>query len=374
MKRVTVRAGDSGFHVSRIDIARGSLAHAGRIARAAGVVPGPCAVVSDSRVFRLHGAAFGRALRGAGFDVRARVVVPPGERSKSLARVAALYAAFARAGLDRQGAVFALGGGVVGDLAGFAAATWLRGVPLVIAPTTVLAQVDSSIGGKVGVDLAQGKNLVGAFHQPRAVVIDPLVLRTLPRRHVRAGLVEALKVGMVADAALFRLVEARASDLLAGGARGEAAMERVIARAVAAKARIVNADERDGGRRQLLNYGHTVGHALELVGSYRRWLHGEAVALGMAVAAAVGVRAGVLDARVAQRQAAALRTLGLPAPARALAGVSARNVWNAMQLDKKRVAGETRFVLTGGVGVASFGHRVTRAEVIAALQDAGCEA
>jgi 3-dehydroquinate synthase len=356
-----------------ITLAPGALAHCGALARAAGVAPGPCALVSDTRVFRLHGAAVVRALARAGFRVRAQVLVPPGERSKSLDRARALYTAFARAGLDRSNAVFALGGGVVGDLAGFAAATWLRGVPLVILPTTVLAQVDSSVGGKVGVDLPEGKNLVGAFHQPRAVVIDPRVLRTLPARHVRAGLVEAVKVGLVLDAALFRLIEAHAGDLIAGGPAGERAMLEVIARAVGAKARVVSRDERDGGERQLLNYGHTVGHALEALGGYRRFLHGEAVAVGMDVAARIAVRRGMLDPRVAARQGDVLRALGLPLPARALAGVSARKVFHFMQLDKKRAAGETRFVLTGGVGVASFGQPVTRSQVIAALQDAGCE-
>jgi len=370
MTRITVTA---GRHPSHITITPGALTHASRLARAAGIAAGPCAVVSDTRVFRLYGAAFVRALARSGFVVRARCLVPPGERSKSLARAEGLYTAFARAGLDRGSAVFALGGGVVGDLAGFAAATWLRGVPLVMVPTTVLAQVDSSVGGKVGVDLPQGKNLVGAFHQPRAVVIDPRVLRTLPARQVRAGLVEAVKVGLAVDAPLFRMIERDVRVLTAAGPAGERARVRVIARAVEAKARIVDQDERDGGRRQLLNYGHTVGHALEALGGYRRWLHGEAVALGMDVAARLSVGTRRLAPAVAERQAAVLRGLGLPAPARALAGVSARKVFDAMQLDKKREAGETRFVLTEGVGIASFGQPVTRSEVIAALQDAGCE-
>jgi 3-dehydroquinate synthetase len=270
--------------------------------------------------------------------------------------------------------VFALGGGVVGDLAGFAAATWLRGVPLVMVPTTVLAQVDSSVGGKTGVDLAEGKNLVGAFHQPRAVVIDPRVLVTLPRRHVRAGLVEAAKVGMAVDAALFRHLETHAEALATGSPSAAGALSVAIARAVRAKARIVSRDERDGGERQLLNYGHTVGHALEALGGYRRWLHGEAVALGMDVAARIACRAGLLSPRAFDRQAAVLSALGMTSPRRALAGVSSRKVLQFMALDKKRASGEARFVLTRGVGVASFGEPVKRSEVIAALQDAGCKA
>jgi 3-dehydroquinate synthase len=365
MTTLRVRASGS---LSIIHIERGALARTGRLARKAGLLPGPCAIVTDTRVGRLYGRALARSLQAAGFSP-ITISVPPGERSKSLARAAALYAAFARAGLERGRPVFALGGGVVGDLAGFAAATWLRGVPLVMVPTSLLAQVDSSVGGKVGIDLAQGKNLVGAFHQPRLVVIDPAVLATLPVRHVRAGLAEAAKVGWALDAPLARLLE-RTADRVSRG--DVAALVPVIVRAVRAKARVVAADERDGGVRQLLNSGHTAAHALEAFGGYRRWIHGEAVALGLAIAARLAVRQGLLSARDAARQAELLARLGFPAPARALAGVSARKLWNAMQLDKKRSAGSLRFVLTERMGVASFGHRLGRAEVIAALQDAGC--
>jgi len=366
MTTLRVRAAAS-TSIVRID--RGALARTGRLARSAGLEPGPCAVVSDRRVARLYGRALERSLRAAGFHPITRVIVPPGERSKSLARVAALYEAFARAGLERGRPVFALGGGVVGDLAGFAAATWLRGVPLVMVPTSLLAQVDSSVGGKVGVDLPRGKNLVGAFHQPRLVVIDPDVLATLPARHVRAGLAEAAKVGWALDAPLARLLERTADAALAGDS---SALLAVIGRAVRAKARVVSADERDRGARQLLNYGHTAGHALEALGGYRTWIHGEAVALGMAIAARLAVRRGLLSAADADRQVELLARLGFPPAARALRRVSARKLWNAMQLDKKRSAGSLRFVLTERMGVASFGHRVGRAEVIAALQDAGC--
>jgi len=366
MTTLRVRAAAS---TSIVHIARGALARTGRLARSAGLAPGPCALVSDTRVARLYGKALERSLRAAGFHPITRVVVPPGERSKSLARTGALYEAFARAGLERGRPVFALGGGVVGDLAGFAAATWLRGVPLVMVPTSLLAQVDSSVGGKVGVDLPRGKNLVGAFHQPRLVVIDPDVLATLPARHVRAGLAEAAKVGWALDAPLARLLERSADRILAGDPR---ALLAVIVRAVRAKARVVGEDERDQGARQLLNYGHTAGHALEALGGYRTWIHGEAVALGMAIAARLAVRRRLLSAAEADRQIALLTRLGFPPAARVLRRVSARKLWNAMQLDKKKSAGSLRFVLTERMGVASFGHRVGRAEVIAALQDAGC--
>lgn len=353
-----------------IVLAPGGLASLGDRMRAAGLAPGPCALVTDRNVARLYGAAARRALRRGGFTPVTVLTVPPGERSKTLAAAAVLFDRLAAAGLERGRPIVALGGGVVGDLAGFVAATWLRGVPLVHVPTTVLAQLDSSIGGKVGVDLESGKNLVGAFHQPRLVLIDSHLLDSLPRRHVRAGLAEAAKVGFALDRPLVALLERNAAVLAAGGRAARAPLAAVIARAVRAKARVVATDERDAGPRQVLNYGHTVGHALEALGGYTRWLHGEAVALGMQVAAAAAVRQGLLAPAVAQRQAELLRALGLP---RRLTGVSARKVLDAMRLDKKNVGGLPRFVLTTGVGVASFGQPLKRSEVIAALQDAGAD-
>lgn len=351
-----------------IVLAPGGLASLGERMKRAGLAPGPCTLVTDRNVERLHGVAARRALRRAGFTSIATLTVPPGERSKSLATAAVLFDRLAASGHERGRPLVAMGGGVVGDLAGFVAATWLRGVPLVHVPTTVLAQLDSSLGGKVGVDLDAGKNLVGAFHQPRLVLADPLLLDTLPRRHVRAGLAEAVKVGFALDRTLVVLLEKHAAALGTGGRAARSPLGAVIARAARAKLRVVAADERDHGVRQLLNSGHTVGHALETLGGYRRWLHGEAVALGLVVAAALAVRKGMLDPAVAERQRALLAALGLP---HRLRGVSARNVWSAMRLDKKSQAGIPRFVLTTGVGVASFGQPVKRSEVIAALQDAG---
>jgi 3-dehydroquinate synthase len=366
----TLRARVGGTHVP-IVFAPGGLASLGARMRAARLAPGPCALVTDRTVERLYGGRARGALRRAGFRPVATLVVPPGERSKSLAAAAVLFDRLAAAGLERGRPIVALGGGVVGDLAGFVAATWLRGAPLVHVPTTVLAQLDSSIGGKVGVDLEAGKNLVGAFHQPRLVLVDARLLETLPPRHVRSGLAEAAKVGFALDRALVALLERHAADLAAGVRRAATRppLARVIERAVRAKVRVVAADERDGGVRQLLNYGHTTGHALEALGGYRRWLHGEAVALGMIVAAIAAVRRGLLSAGVAERQRRLLRALGLPV--RVPAGVSSRKLLVHMQLDKKNVAGAPRFVLTTGVGVASFGQPLKRSEVLAALQDAG---
>ncbi|MGH7725251.1 MAG: 3-dehydroquinate synthase [Candidatus Eiseniibacteriota bacterium] len=352
-------------------MARGALSRLGVLMRRAGIAPGACAIVSDTKVARLYGAKARTTLARAGYRPVALLTVPSGERSKSLARAASLYRAFAKLGLERGRPVVALGGGVVGDLAGFVASTWLRGVPLVMVPTTVLAQVDSSVGGKTGVNLPEGKNLVGTFHQPRLVVIDPNVLATLPVRHVRAGLAEAAKMGFAVDRGLVPLLERDASALRKGGRDAVPALARAIARAVRAKAKIVTQDEREDGLRQLLNYGHTAGHALETLGDYRRWLHGEAVAIGMTVAAGAAVRRGILSKAVAARQVALLEALGLPS--RLPAGVSARKLFDIMKLDKKSRAGSPRFVLTRGVGVASFGQPLNRSEVLVALQDAGAE-
>jgi 3-dehydroquinate synthase len=351
-----------------IHIADGSLDRVGALVRAAGIAPGPVALVSDARVHRLYGARVRRSLARAGLRAGPSLVVPAGERSKSLSHAARLYDGLAKQGLERGRPVIALGGGVVGDLAGFAAATWLRGVPLVLVPTSLLAQLDASVGGKTAVDLPAGKNLVGAFHHPRLVVTDPQVLVTLPRRHLRAGLAEAAKVGFALDAALVRALERDARSLRAGGRAALPALRAAVVRAVRAKLRVVARDPREGGARALLNYGHTTGHALETIGGYRRWLHGEAVAMGMLVAARAAVRRGLLAPAVEARQARLLAGLGLP---RRLPRVSARKILSAMRLDKKRSAGNLRFVLTRGVGVASFGEPLTRSEVLAALQDAG---
>jgi len=350
-------------------IAPGGLSRLGRAMRdLAHLAPGPVTLITDRTVDRLYGATVRRSLKAAGFRPGLSLVLPPGERTKALAPANVLYARLAEAGHERGRPIVALGGGVIGDLAGFVAATWLRGVPLVHVPTTVLAQLDSSIGGKVGVDLPQGKNLVGAFHQPRLVFADPLTLETLPLRQVRAGLAEAVKVGFALDRTLVAHLEQHAVVLAAAGRAARAPLAVAIERSMRAKARVVAADERDTGVRQLLNYGHTFGHALELLGGYKRWLHGEAVALGIMIAAHAAVRAGLLKPEVRDRQERLLAALGLP---RRLARVSARNVLDAMRLDKKSTGGVPRFVLTTGVGVASFGQPLKRSEMLAALQDAG---
>src|SRR5215471_4175843 len=243
-------------------------------------------VVSSPVVWRFHGQRFARAASAES------IIVPDGERYKQLSTVSRVYDALIRANADRASTLITFGGGVIGDLAGFAAATYLRGIALVHVPTTLLAQVDSAIGGKVGVNHPQGKNLIGAFYQPHAVVIDPSVLATLPRREFRAGLYEVIKYGMTSSAALFdRVVRERKAIF----ARSSEALMPIIAESCRIKGDVVTADEREAGPRRILNFGHTAGHALEAVTKFRRFRHGEAVGYGMLVAAELAAARGALS-------------------------------------------------------------------------------
>jgi 3-dehydroquinate synthase len=321
-------------------------------------------LVSDTHVAPFYAAGALASLRRAG--IRAHlVVVPAGEKSKRPEILERLWRQCASADLERGDAIVALGGGVVGDLAGFAAATWQRGVPWVGVPTTVLAQVDSSVGGKTAVDLAAGKNLVGAFHQPAGVLVDARTLATLPRRHTRAGLAEVVKMGMACDAGLFRWCERSLGAL----ERAEiAALEEAVERGVRVKARVVTRDERERGARTALNFGHTVAHALEAALGYRGLLHGEAVALGMRVAARLSARLARLDAREVARLERALDALGLP---RRMPPVSVARLEAAMRSDKKRRGGDVRWVLTPRMGFASVPRSIAARSVRAALLEAG---
>jgi 3-dehydroquinate synthase len=321
-------------------------------------------------VARLQAGAALRSLRRAGITTDL-LVVPAGERSKSPGRLAGLWESLAALGLTRRDALVALGGGVVGDLAGFAAATFLRGLPWICVPTTVLAQVDSSVGGKTAVDLAAGKNLAGAFHQPAGVLVDPDTLATLPERQRRAGIAEVVKTGMAADAALFRWTERHAADLAHG--RPGALLE-AVARAVRAKARIVRGDEREreGGERTALNYGHTLAHAIEAARGYRGILHGEAVAIGMRAAAALSVEVAGLSEDARARQNALLDRLGLPA--RIPPRTRLTKLLDAIRHDKKRARGGPRWVLTTRVGHASVPRLISGRLVRSALLQAGAEA
>jgi 3-dehydroquinate synthase len=304
---------------------------------------GRCALFADAALAGSWGARAAAALASSGFDV-VRAELPSGETHKTLAEVARLYDVLLDAGLERRSPVIALGGGVTGDTVGFAAATYLRGVPLVQCPTTLLAMVDSSIGGKVGVNVAQGKNLIGAFHQPALVLIDPLVLRTLPARELRCGLAECIKHGVIRDPDLFEFI---AAELGAIRALEPAVLVELVARNVAIKAAVVMQDETELGVRADLNFGHTFAHAIEASAGYGEILHGEAVGLGMVAASELAARLSLCAAELPRRIRELVGAAGLPTSAR-LPGDA--DLLAAMLHDKKVAAGRIRFVLPERLG------------------------
>ena len=302
-------------------------------------------VIADENVMAEHGERLVQVLDGGGFR-GASYVVPAGETSKRLRVVEELYAWLAGERAERKDTVLAFGGGVIGDVAGLVAATYLRGMPLVQLPTSVLAMNDAAIGGKAGVDLTEGKNLVGAFYQPRAVIADIELLRTLPRRAFSEGLAEVVKHALILDPALLAELERHAGALV-GGRPDEALLTRVTARSARLKSLVVSADPREDGLRAILNYGHTIGHALEAATGYQDFLHGEAVAVGMMGAAQIGERIGLHDSELVARQADVLRALGLPLAA---PGADPEAVLETMRLDKKVEDGRMRFVLLEEIG------------------------
>ncbi len=298
-------------------------------------------LVSNETVAPLY--ADGLAISGAEVEM---VTLPDGERYKSLESCERLYEVLIEGRFDRSTTVIALGGGVIGDLAGFCAATYQRGVDYIQVPTTLLAQVDSAVGGKTGLNHPEGKNMIGAFHQPRAVVADTGVLATLPPRELSAGLAEVVKYGLIRDPALFAWLEAHAEDLIG---RDPDILAEAVAASCRNKADVVAADEREAGTRALLNLGHTFGHAIETDTAYSTWLHGEAVAAGMCMAAALSVELGWLDPEGWRRAEALLARLGLPTQPPAIPEERFRAL---MSVDKKNRGGRLRLVLLQGIGEA----------------------
>jgi 3-dehydroquinate synthase len=296
-------------------------------------------VVSNPVVWRLHGERIARALGAVD-----PILVPDGERYKNLQSVSKVYEALIRANADRGSIVIAVGGGVLGDTAGFAAATFLRGVRLVHVPTTLLAQVDSAIGGKVGVNHTLGKNLIGAFHQPSAVLIDPVLLSTLPRREFRSGLYEVVKYGVIASPALFERI---VRDTKAIFAKDPAVIGPAIVESCRIKADVVSKDERESGLRRILNYGHTIGHAIEAVTKYRRFRHGEAIAYGMIAAADLAVSRGALADVDRQAIAKVIAKLG---PLPPIVDLSSAEILAVVRRDKKVVDGKLHFVIPIQIG------------------------
>ncbi len=305
----------------------------------------PPVVVSNARILRLHGDQLLSSLASA-FGPVPVVRIGDGERFKNHATLTKIYEGLFEARADRHSWIVALGGGVVGDIAGFSAATFMRGISYVNVPTTLLAQVDSSIGGKVGINVARGKNLIGAFYQPSAVLSDTATLRTLPSRELASGLYEVIKCGAIRSERLLRYLERNLEAVLAGQPQ---ALEHVILASVRIKAEVVAKDERESGVRAILNFGHTVGHALEAATGFRKFKHGEAVAWGMIAAAGLASAAGRLRASEALRLEQLIhRAATLPS----LRGISPARVWRALEQDKKSLGGRIRMVLVPGLGHA----------------------
>lgn len=333
----------------------------GVLARAAEFVPpraGRLFVLTTEDVWRLHGA---RLRTGRAPEV---LFFPGGEERKRLEAVEALAEEMVARGGDRTSLLIAFGGGIVNDVGGFLAAVFMRGIPVIQAPTTLLAQVDAGVGGKTGVNLVAGKNLVGAFHQPLAVLIDPEVLATLPEREYRAGLFEVLKCGIIRSPALFALLAEWREQVLA---RAPESVEEMIAESVRIKAEVVSADERESDLRRILNFGHTIGHALEAETGYARFLHGEAVGFGMRAAVFLAERAGQLPAQ----EAAAIRhTIDLYGPIPSLEGITAEALAARLRSDKKTVQGRVHFVLPERVGQVRILTGIDEVLVRAAIEDA----
>ena len=312
-----------------------------------------CAVISDATVARRYRKPALASLKAAGFEP-IFISQSAGEQAKTLKNVQACYDQLAKHRIERGSFVVALGGGVVGDLAGFVAATYLRGIDFVQVPTTLLAQVDSSIGGKVGVNLPVGKNLVGVFHQPKLVLCDLGTLRTLPTREFRAGLAEVIKYSIIYDAKLFARLERDLPKLLE---QNPATLAAVIARCCQIKADVVGQDEKETGLRAILNFGHTIGHGLEAISKYGKYLHGEAISIGQVVAAMISREQTGLPAKDADRIVALLERAGLPVSVK-LSATQTRRLLEAIRLDKKVSGGETKFVLAKRIGRVITGQAV----------------
>lgn len=316
-----------------------------------------CVIISDSNVAPLYAGRLTEALRQGGYEA-GLLTVHAGEASKSLRQAGRLLEKLPSLQLDRQSFVVALGGGVVGDLAGFVAATYLRGIGFVQVPTSLLALVDSSVGGKTGVNLPQGKNLVGAFYQPRLVIADTATLKTLPKRELRSGFAEVIKYGAICDAAFFRWLERDYRRVLR---LESAAVRKAVRRCCELKAKVVSADEHESGLRAILNFGHTIGHAMEALVEYEGLLHGEAVAAGMSCAGCLSVKRAGLKCAEARRLRALIKASGLPTHLGAQ--FSAEELIDAMRLDKKARAGKVRFVLLKRLGATVVSDQVSDADV-----------
>jgi 3-dehydroquinate synthase len=340
VEKITVELGERSYDIF---IGEGNLEEIGSRLSVFGF-SGKIGLISNPTVYEFYGETVSKSLRDAGFDL-AEVLIPDGEEYKSLASVEEIYTSLLKAKLDRKSALVALGGGVIGDITGFAASTYMRGIDFIQIPTTLLAQVDSSVGGKTGVNHPLGKNMIGSFWQPRLVWIDTLTLNTLPRREFLSGLGEVIKYGVIWDWELFSYLGANRNKILELDAE---ALMHIIRRSCEIKAEIVSKDERESGLRAILNYGHTIGHAVETLTGYKQYLHGEAVAIGMCLEAELSFRLGFTGSNEPAMLKNLIDSFGLPSEMPS--GIQSGDLLSSMQIDKKTVGGKMHFILPEKIG------------------------
>jgi 3-dehydroquinate synthase len=349
VKRIRVKAGHAKYPIW---VGQGLLSRTGELLEAEGLKTAPV-IVTNGTVWDLHGRTLQRALTPV-FGRVSRITIRDGEQFKNRATLAQIHDGLFQAHADRSSWVLAFGGGVVGDIAGFAAATFMRGIPVVHVPTTFLAQVDSGIGGKVGIDVPQGKNLIGAFHQPRAVLSDPVVMKTLPDRELAAGLYEVVKYGAIRSISLLRFLEQNLDSVLG---KDPDALERIVAECSRIKAEVVAADETEQGIRMILNFGHTVGHALETATAYKHFRHGEAVAWGMIAALGFGAALGLASQAESSRL---LRLIHRIERLPSLRGIGWQEIWDALGRDKKFRGGKLKLILVPRIGAVEIRNDLDR--------------
>lgn len=340
MEKVRVKLGERSYDIC---IGYNILRKIGKILRSFNFSP-KIGVISNPTVFSLYGKEVSNSITRAGFNLL-KVIIPDGEEYKNLQSLEHIYNELLKHKLDRSSALIALGGGVIGDITGFAASTYMRGISYIQIPTTLLAQVDSSVGGKTGVNHELGKNMIGTFWQPKLVWIDVETLKTLPKRELLAGIAEIIKYGVIYDRRLFDFLEGNRNKILR---LNKEAIKHIIKRSCEIKAEIVSKDERESGLRCILNYGHTIGHAIETVTGYKRFLHGEAISIGMYIEASMSQMINLIDKNEVLRIKSLIDSYGLPSEMPPELNIE--DVFAYMQLDKKAIAGELKFILPKTIG------------------------
>jgi len=356
MEKVRVELGERSYDIY---IGKNILRNIGDSLKPFGLSP-KIAIVTNPTVYPLYGAVVAKSLKKAGFDLLS-VTIPDGEEYKDLLWVEHVFNILLKAKLDRSSALVALGGGVIGDITGFAASTYMRGISYIQVPTTLLAQVDSSVGGKTGVNHRLGKNMIGTFWQPRLVWIDTATLKTLPGREFLSGLAEVIKYGVIWDGKLFDFLEAGKKGILN---LDNKSIMHIIKRSCEIKAEVVSKDERESGLRSILNFGHTIGHAIETATGYRRYLHGEAVAIGMCLEAELSGKLKFIGSDKVRRIKSLVESYGLPSEMPE--DIDIKHILSSMELDKKAVAGELRFILPERIGKVKI-HKGVSEKVIREL-------